>query len=106
MVTIWLLLGAVKALLLPANNNQKVFCELLILAEGRSMKTGKRKSYRRRPAVETASTACVQAGSVSTSFPFAVANWRLWSSVTHKGLDSVRSFPDRTKIIRSSEIRP
>src|SRR6516164_3632926 len=25
------------------------------------------------------------------------AAWRLWSSVTHKGLDSVRSFPDRTE---------
>jgi len=34
-VTVWLLLGAVKALLLSANNNQKLFCELLILAEHR-----------------------------------------------------------------------
>jgi len=41
MVTMLLLLGAVKALLLSANNNQEVFRELLILAEGRSMKTGK-----------------------------------------------------------------
>ena len=38
----WLLLGAVKALLLSASNNQKVFRELLILVERRAMKTGKR----------------------------------------------------------------
>jgi hypothetical protein len=34
----------------------------------------------------------------------ACADERLWSSVTHKGLDSVRWFPDRTKTIRSSKI--
>jgi len=44
MVTMLLLLGAVKALLRSANNNQKVFRELLILAEGRSMKTGEGKT--------------------------------------------------------------
>jgi len=53
MVTMLLLLGAVKALLLSANNNQKVFRELLILAEGRSMKTGKRKLYFIHPSICT-----------------------------------------------------
>jgi len=38
-------LGAVKALLLSASNDQKVFRELLILAERRAMKTGRRKLY-------------------------------------------------------------
>ena len=45
MVTMWLLLGAVKALLRSASNNEKAFRELLILAERRAMKTDKRKLY-------------------------------------------------------------
>jgi hypothetical protein len=53
MVTVWLLLGAVKALLRSGSNNEKVFRELLILAERRAMKTGKRKLYFIHPSICT-----------------------------------------------------
>ncbi len=59
MVTIWLLLGAVKALLLSASNNQKVFRELLILAERRAMKTGKRKLYFIHPMADDEILSCL-----------------------------------------------
>ena len=59
MVTMWLLLGAVKALLLSASNNQKVFCELLILAERRAMKTGKRKLYFIHPMADDGVLSCL-----------------------------------------------
>ena len=59
MVTMWLLLGAVKALLLSASNNQKVFRELLILAERRAMKTGKRKLYFIHPMADDEVLSCL-----------------------------------------------
>ena len=55
----WLLLGAIKALLLSASNNQKVFRELLILAERRAMKTGKRKLYFIHPMADDEVLSCL-----------------------------------------------
>jgi len=55
----WLLLGAVKALLLSASNNQKVFRELLILAERRAMKTGRRKRYFIHPMADNGVLSCL-----------------------------------------------
>jgi len=56
---VWLLLGAIKALLLSASNNQKVFRELLILAERRAMKTGKRKLYFIHPMADDEVLSCL-----------------------------------------------
>ena len=58
-VTVWLLLGAVKALLLSASNNQKLFRELLILAEHRAMKTGNRKLYFIHPMADDEVLSCL-----------------------------------------------